>query len=51
MNTVKLQCSLHPGELLTAEWCEENCERYYHCDTVAQVDDEQKCLDGECEEQ
>jgi len=47
MDSVKFKCSLHPGELLTSDWCEENCERYYHCDTVAWADDEQKRVDRE----
>jgi len=45
MNNIEFQCSLHPngvnGELLTPEWCEENCEKYYHCDTVAWAMDEE----------
>ena len=26
----------------TFQWCEENCGRYYHCDTIAWANDEAK---------
>ncbi len=29
------------------EWCEENCPRYYRCDTIAMVNDELKEKYGE----
>jgi hypothetical protein len=34
-------CCLHdtPRDL---DWCEENCQRYYSCDTVAAALDEMK---------
>jgi hypothetical protein len=28
-------------------WCEENCPKYYTCDTIAWADDELKLLNGE----
>jgi hypothetical protein len=30
-----------------SEWCEENCPKYYHCDTIAWVGDELKAKYGE----
>jgi len=41
MDSVEFKCSLHPDKMLTSEWCEENCPRYYHCDTVAWAMDEE----------
>jgi len=41
MDSVEFKCSLHPDKILTSEWCEENCPRYYHCDTVAWATDEE----------
>ena len=32
-------CCLHENPR-TFDWCEENCARYYHCDTVAWALDE-----------
>ena len=32
-------CSLHDTPR-TFDWCEENCDRYYSCDTVACAGDE-----------
>lgn len=32
-------CCLHETPR-TFNWCEENCERYYHCDTVVWANDE-----------
>jgi len=34
-------CCLHETPR-TFEWCEENCERYYSCDTVAWANDKWK---------
>lgn len=36
-------CSLHESPR-TLDWCENNCPRYYSCDTVASANDEAKEL-------
>ena len=41
MSNIEFQCAHHPGKMLAPEWCEENCEKYYHCDTVAWAMDEE----------
>ena len=35
----------HHDKPIFATWCEENCARYYSCDTIAQADDEAKVLE------
>ena len=39
-------CCLHETPR-NFDWCEENCERYYRCYTVAWAGDELKELNGE----
>jgi len=42
----EFNCSLHDTPR-NSEWCEENCERYYNCDTIAWVGDECKIIEKE----
>ena len=39
-------CGMHDTPRVFG-WCEDNCSRYYQCDTVACAVDEAKLKDGE----
>jgi len=38
------------GEPKTIEWCEENCQRYYSCDSIAEaLEAEKEKEDEQCD--
>jgi len=46
LTDIEFPCSLHDTPR-TLDWCEENCPRYYSCDTVAWAQDDLKKINGE----
>lgn len=46
MTEFSYQCCLHDSPR-TLDWCEDNCSKYYRCDTVAMANDELKEMEGE----